>query len=254
MHEFAAGERRWVERFGNLRNTVRQELIGRQLEHHVRDGVSVLDVGCGQGTQAIRLARRGCGVVGVDPSAALLEQLASGARAAGVDIGRRLGGIDDLDTLLGDRTFEVVCAHGLLMYLDDPRIALDRLVDRVAPGGLVSVTFRNAGALAFRPGMRGQWQAAVAAFEASTYTNELGVHARADHLDDVTSHLSSRGLHVEAWYGVRVFTDPLPADEDILTGEDLQWLLLAEEQAGSRDPYRRLGSQIHVIGRRPARA
>lgn len=252
MLRFAGGERSWVERFGNLRNTVRQELIGRQLEHHVRYGVSVLDVGCGQGTQAIRLARRGCRVVGVDPSPALLEQLASDARAAGVDVERRLGSIDDLGSLLGDRTFEVVCAHGLLMYLDDPQIALDQLADRVAPGGLLSVTFRNASALAFRPGMRGQWQAAVAAFEASTYTNELGVHARADHLNDVATHLGHRGLHVAAWYGVRVFTDPLPADEDTLTGEDLQWLLRAEEQAGSRDPYRHLGSQIHVLARRSA--
>lgn len=121
MHEFAAGERRWVERLGNLRNTVRQELIGRQLEQHVRDGVSVVDVGCGQGTQAIRMARRGCRVVGVDPSAALLEQLASAARAAGVDIDRRRGSIDELETLLGDTMFEVVCAHGVLMYLDDHR-------------------------------------------------------------------------------------------------------------------------------------
>lgn len=252
MHEFAAGERRWVERFGNLRNTVRQELIGRQLEQHVCDPVSVVDVGCGQGTQAIRLARRGCRVVGVDPSAALLEQLASDARAAGVDIDRRRGSIGDLEALLGGTMFEVVCAHGVLMYLDDPQIALDQLIDLVAPGGLLSVTFRNAGALAFRPGMRGEWQAAVAAFEATTYTNELGVHARADHLDDVTSHLSSWGLDVEAWYGVRVFTDPLPGDEDTITGADLQWLLRAEEQAGSRDPYRRLGSQIHVLARRSA--
>ncbi len=181
---FAAGERRWVGRFGNLRNTVRQELIGRQLEHHVRGGVRVLDVGCGQGTQAIRLARRACRVVGVDPSAALFEQLAADARAAGVDIDRRHGSIDDLDSLLADSMFEVVCAHGLLMYLEDPQLAMGQLVDRIVPGGLLSVTFRNGGALAFRPGMRGQWQSAV------------------------------------------------------------------EEEAGTRDPYRQMASQIHVIARR----
>ncbi len=49
MDRFAAGEATWVERLGNLRNAVRQELIGRQLDDHVRAGVTVLDVGCGQG-------------------------------------------------------------------------------------------------------------------------------------------------------------------------------------------------------------
>lgn len=48
MNRFAASEDLWLERLGNLRNAVRQELIGRQLGEHVRDGSSVLDVGCGQ--------------------------------------------------------------------------------------------------------------------------------------------------------------------------------------------------------------
>lgn len=112
MDRFAAGEVTWVERLGKLRNAVRQELIGRQLDDHVRDGVSVLDVGCGQGTQAIRLARRRCTVVGVDPSNDLLERFESDARVAGLDVDLRPGRLDDLDAVLGDRRFDVVCAHG----------------------------------------------------------------------------------------------------------------------------------------------
>lgn len=38
MSGFAAGESTWVERLGDLRNTIRQELIGAQSEEHVRDG------------------------------------------------------------------------------------------------------------------------------------------------------------------------------------------------------------------------
>ena len=54
MNDFAAGERRWIDGLGNLRNTIRQELIGRQLAPHANAGMTVLDVGCGQGTQALR--------------------------------------------------------------------------------------------------------------------------------------------------------------------------------------------------------
>ena len=57
------------------------------------------------------------------------------------------------------------------------------------------------------------------------------------------------GLTIESWYGVRVFTDGHPADElpDPATLSDC---LAAELEAGRRDPYRLLGSQIHVIARR----
>jgi len=73
MSSFERGESRWIDRLGNLRNVIRQELIARQLSPEVRNGMTVLDVGCGQGTQALRLASAGCRVIGVDPSEELLK-------------------------------------------------------------------------------------------------------------------------------------------------------------------------------------
>lgn len=250
MDRFTAGAPTWVQRLGSLRNAVRQELIGRQLQAHVPAGASVVDVGCGQGTQAMRMARRGCSVVGVDPSTDLLRRCEADTRAEGLTIDLRVGGVENLDAVLGDRRFEVVCAHGLLMYLDDPAAALATLAGRVEPGGVLSVTFRNGAALAFRPGMRRQWQASIDAFDAHTYTNELGVQARADRLDDVCAVLAAQGLATDAWYGVRVFTDPAAADEPATAGEDFERLIRAEQLAGSRDPYRQLASQIHLIARK----
>lgn len=214
-------------------------------------GVSVLDVGCGQGTQAIRLARRGCTVVGVDPSAEQLQRAAADARSARVALQLHQGRLGELDSVLGECTFDVVCAHGLLMYLDDPLTALDGLTERLAPGGLLSVTFRNGDALAFRPGMRHQWRAAVEAMNETTYVNELGVHAVAHRRVDVNRHLVDRGLRIEEWYGVRVFTDPVASEEPV-SPADWEWLLQAEQHAGRRDPYRHVAAQIHLLARRPA--
>lgn len=246
---FAAGEAAWVDRFGNLRNSVRQELIRRQLAQHVAGDVSVLDVGCGQGTQAVELARRGCHVTGVDPSDDLLARLAETAQSVGVRVETLRGDIDDLSRIIGLRTFDVVCAHGLLMYLDDAEAAIARLTERVAEGGLLSITFRNGDALAFRPGMRRDWAATIEAFEGDTYVNELGLQARAHHIEAVLGRLKSLELSLVTWYGVRVFTDPASADEPPPI-DQLDRLLEAEWMAGQRDPYRRLASQIHVIARR----
>lgn len=248
MSGFTDVESTWAARLGNLRNVVRQHLVRTQLHQHL-DGVdTVLDVGCGQGTQAIELASDGCQVVGVDPSADLLAKADQAARARNCSLSTAQGTIDDLEELFPDRTFDLVCAHGLLMYLPDAATAVRQLAELVSPSGLLSFTVRNGDALAYRPGIRGDWKAALHTLDADTYTNELGAQASAHRLDDVLSWCRELGLTIEAWYGVRVFTDGV--DPEALPDEStLALCLKAEEEAGRRDPYRRLASQIHVVAR-----
>lgn len=247
---FGAGERQWIDRLDNLRNTVRQEMIRRQIADHARSTMKVLDVGCGQGTQLLELAALGCTATGIEPSAELRELCSRSALQRRVNIELIDGTVEELDAVLGHRRFDLVCAHGLLMYLADRASAIASLADRVAPAGLLSVTFRSGHALAMRPALRGDWAGALAAFNADRYTNELGVEARADLLDDVVVELASCGLDLVEWYGVRVFNDAVSSDAAVPEGTDFAALLDAEDQAGRRDPYRWLGSQLHVIAQR----
>jgi S-adenosylmethionine-dependent methyltransferase len=65
---FGVTRERWLDGLGNVRNVVRQEIITRQLRKHLPDRPGrVLDVGAGQGTQSLRLARAGHQVVAVEP-------------------------------------------------------------------------------------------------------------------------------------------------------------------------------------------
>jgi len=250
MAAFAAGEKRWIERLGGLRNAIRQELISRQLEAVARPGDRILDVGCGQGTQLLQLAAKGCVVTGVEPSTDLRGLCERDAQLRGLPCELIDGTLEKLDELLGNRAFDVVLAHGVLMYLPDSGAALRALVRRVDSGGRLAVSFRNAHALAFRPGMRRDWAGALRAFDSDDYVNELGVPAKAHRLDDVTKHLEALGFTIDRWFGVRVFNDAVPGDSEIPPNEDLAALLDAEEQAGRLDPYRWMASQLHVIASR----
>lgn len=248
MAAFESGERRWVERLGNLRNVIRQEVIARQLDDHVRPGMSVLDVGCGQGTQGLRLAHQGCVVTGVDPSADLLSRFSASAAAADISVELLRGSLDDLGVLLGTRRFDLVCAHGVLMYIENRTAAVARLADRLAAAdSRLSITVRNGHALAMRPGLRGDWSSAIAAFDTQDYINEIGVQARADRLETVSSDLELAGMEVVEWSGVRVFNDAISADAQPPTGMELQRLLQAEDLAGRQDPYRWMASQLHIV-------
>jgi hypothetical protein len=57
-------------------------------------------------------------------------------------------------------------------------------------------------------------------------------------------------LTVDAWYGVRVFTDGV-TPETLPDDDTLELCLRAEEEAGRSDPYRRLASQLHIVAHAP---
>jgi len=254
---FAGGSQAWLSRQATLRTVVRHELIGRQLELHLpAEPCRVLDVGAGQGTQAIRLARSGHQVVAVEPDPVMRAAFEASLAREPADVRARLSLVDTALGNLGDLgSFDVVCCHGVLMYLDDARPAVVELCDLVAPGGIVSIAARNAESLAWRPGMRRRWAEVLARLDDATapnprYLNELGVRARADRLEQLAAFVAGRRMHVEAWYGVRVLTDGDDVELATPPEPELGHLLAAEERMGRTDPYRRLASLLHVVGRR----
>jgi S-adenosylmethionine-dependent methyltransferase len=252
---FAAGEERWRARLGTLRQVVRQELVSRQLAGHIPDrpGRRVLDIGCGQGTQVLSLARRGHAVTGLDSSPALLGDLRRSLRAEAPEVAGRIrlvrGDARDTAALFGAGRFDVVLCHGVLMYFPDPEPMLAAIAAVTAPGGIVSLLVRNGDALAMRPGLRGDWAAAGAAFDGPWYQNRIGVRARADRLAGLTAGLAARQMNVQAWYGVRVFTDLAGDDAPVPDADGLAQLLACEERAGRTDPYRAVAALLHVVAR-----
>lgn len=230
--------------------------MARQLDEQIAGRFSVgqrlrvLDVGMGQGTQALRLARAGHQVTGLEQDARMLSvaREALAAEPEGIRGRVRLIEGDGRDTgvhfLPG--SFDVVLCHGVLMYVEEPDALLAGLARMLAPGGLLSLLVRNGDALALRPGLAGDWATTLAAFDSDVYVNRLGLTVRADRLARLTSTLAGIGAPLHAWYGVRVFTDAAPDGASV--PEDVEGLLAAEERAGRTDPYRQVAALLHLCG------
>ena len=230
--------------------------MARQLDEQIAgrfpvgQRLRVLDVGMGQGTQALRLARAGHQVTGVEQDATMVATAreALAAEPEGIRERVRLVEGDGHDTgvhfLPG--SFDVVLCHGVLMYVEDPDALLAGLARMLAPGGLLSLLVRNADALAMRPGLSGDWADTLAAFDTDAYVNRLGLAVRADRLSTLTATLAGIGAPLHAWYGVRVFTDT--AADGTAVPEDAETLLAAEERAGRTDPYRQVAALLHLCG------
>ena len=156
------------------------------------------------------------------------------------------GDAENITGLFTPDSFDVVLCQGVLMYFPDPGPVLAALAEVLAPGGLLSLLVRNGDGLAMRPGLQGDWPSARAAFTGLEYGNRIGVSARADRRADLISALAGHGLVVDAWYGVRVFTDT--ADDDAEIPAEVEALLAVEERAGRTDPYRQVAALLHLCG------
>ncbi|MEU0597521.1 methyltransferase domain-containing protein [Streptomyces sp. NPDC006393] len=230
--------------------------MARQLDEQIAgrfpvgQRLRVLDVGMGQGTQALRLARAGHQVTGLerDQKMIAVAREALAAEPEGIRARMRIVEADGQDTgvhfLPG--SFDVVLCHGVLMYVEEPDPLLAGLARMLAPGGLLSLLVRNGDALALRPGLSGDWPGALAAFDTTAYRNRLGLDVRADRLADLTATLAGIGAPLHAWYGVRVFTDT--AADGARPPADVETLLAAEERAGRTDPYRAVAALLHLCG------
>ena len=103
-------------------------------------GATALDVGCGEGADAVWLASRGWSVTGADVSGVALRRAAEHAEQAGV--ADRTSWVR-VDLLAGDplpQGFDLVTAAFLHVPREDLAAVWERVAAAVAPGGTLLVT------------------------------------------------------------------------------------------------------------------
>ncbi len=91
-----------------------------------RRGERILDLGCGEGTLARRLAEAGCEVTGVDAS----EDLVRAARAAGVD-----ASVLDARHLPYAERFDAVFSNAVLHWIKEADLVIAGVFAALRPGG-----------------------------------------------------------------------------------------------------------------------
>jgi SAM-dependent methyltransferase len=117
------------------------ELAWRLLD--LRPGMEVLDLACGHGDLANRLAARGCLVTGLDSSAVFLGRARADAAAAGVSAEYVAGDMRQIPwTGRFDRVVSWSTAFG---YFDDTanRAVLDGIAGALRPGGRLAMDLDN---------------------------------------------------------------------------------------------------------------
>lgn len=99
-------------------------------EHHL------LEIGCGTGSLALRLAPSAAQIHGLDISTEMVRIARGKAAAAGVDnVTFHVGPFDDSFTAFAPESFDGICAYSILHLMEDRPAALARMFSLLKPGG-----------------------------------------------------------------------------------------------------------------------
>jgi 2-polyprenyl-3-methyl-5-hydroxy-6-metoxy-1,4-benzoquinol methylase len=96
----------------------------------------VLDIGCGTGSLALRLAPSAAHVHGLDVSSEMVRIARGKAQDQRIDnVTFHVGAFDDTFTALADESLDGLCAYSLLHLVADRQAALDQIFRLLKPGG-----------------------------------------------------------------------------------------------------------------------
>jgi SAM-dependent methyltransferase len=93
----------------------------------------VLDIGAGEGSDAIRLAKLGYDVDAVELSSVGAKKIECFAEEAGVKVRVQVADIQDFTP---DGSYDVVICNGVLHYVQDKRSVIDLMQHATWPGGI----------------------------------------------------------------------------------------------------------------------
>jgi S-adenosylmethionine-dependent methyltransferase len=211
-----------------------------------------LDLGCGPGATAIRLARLGIHVTVVDSSPGMLDIAKRAACEAGVadKIVLQDGDVTQLANLFHTRSFDLIVCHNILEYCDDPgavlRAAAGALRDSTA---ILSVLVRNQAGEVFKAAIQaGDLDAAENGLTAEWGQESLyGGKVRLFTPDSLRAMLAQALLVAIAERGVRVLADYLPSR--ISRSADYQRIFELERLLGSRAEYAAVSRYTQCLAR-----
>ena len=212
-----------------------------------------LDLGCGTGATAVRLARLGIHMTLLDSSSAMLDIAKRAAREADVDgrIALNRGDAAQVANLFPAGSFDVVLCHNILEYVDDPNSVLSAAAKVLQSDstGILSILVRNWAGEVFKAGVK-EGDLGAAERNLTTMWGHESLFCGQVRLFTLGSlQVMTRGasLAVAAERGVRVISDYLPPQ--VSRREEYERIFELERKLGSRPEFAAVARYIQIIAR-----
>jgi len=199
-----------------------------------------LDLGCGTGAVALRLAKLGVHVTLLDCSKRMLELAERAFAEAGVTANPELkiGDVSEAADLFAHRSFDVVVCHNVVEYVDDPTVVLRSLATLLrGPNGILSLLVRSqAGEVLKAAIASGDLEALQGTLDSDWGKESLyGGKVRLFTPKTLEATLRHALLRVIARRGVRIISDCLP--ERVSRSGEYEKIFALEQKLAAREEY-----------------
>lgn len=239
---------------GRLRSDLTFDNLQDFIPLQANGSLFALDVGCGTGMTAVRLARLGIHVTLLDSSQAMLDIAQRTVREARVTekIAPQLGDAEQFANLFEARSFDVILCHNILEYVDDPDAVLLCAARSLRDSSsILSVLVRNrAGEVLKAAVQSGDLAAAENNLRADWAQESLyGGRVRLFTPNGLRTMLTEASLVAIAERGVRVLADYLPSR--ISRNAEYERILELERKLGSRPEFAAVARYTQCFARLP---
>jgi len=212
-----------------------------------------LDLGCGTGAIALRLARLGLHVTLLDASLPMLDFAQRAAREAGVAerITLKRGDATQCADLFDAGSFDLILCHNVLEFVDDPSALLRGAARALrVPSGIISVLVRNQPGEVLKAALlNGDLAAAERNLTAEWGDEALyGGRVRLFTAENLQAMLLESSLAVTAERGVRVLSDYLPPK--VSRDDEYDRILELERKLGKRPEFAAVARYTHCLAHR----
>jgi S-adenosylmethionine-dependent methyltransferase len=225
---------------GRLRSDLAFANLKDFLPLQAKPSLCALDLGCGTGATAVRLARLGIHVTLLDSSLAMLDIAKRAAHEALVmdKVVLQHGDATQLANLFHARSFDVILCHNILEYVDDPCAVLWGAAQVLRDASsITSVLVRNQAGEVLKAAIQDGDLAAAEHNLTAEWGHEslYGGSVRLFTSTSLRAILTEASLAAIAERGVRVLSDYLPSR--ISRSKDYEQIFELERKLGSRPEY-----------------
>lgn len=258
LERFRTGVAKYAAYLETPEGKLRLDLAFANLQEflpHTKDPLLVLDIGCGTGAMALRLARLGLDVTLVDASVPMLDFAKRAAQEAGVAerIALKHGDAAQLAGLFPGESFDVILCHNVLEYVDDPSTVLCNAARSLrGPSSIISVLVRNQAGDVLKAAIQdGDLAAADHNLTAEWgYESLYGGPVRLFSAHRLKAVLRESSLSVIGERGIRVLSDYLPPQ--VSRSDEYQQVLELERKLGRRPEFAAVARYTHCLAHRAA--
>lgn len=235
--------------YDTLKGEWRLKLLKEDLAA-LRDGapLQVWDAGCGFAQVAQWFAEAGHEMTLCDLSHQMLRRARQNFAEARLDATFIEGPAQEVAQQLGD--FDLVIFHAVLEWLAEPQQTLQSVVEKVKPGGTLSLLFYNRNSVVINNALKGGWRLPFLLNDDYIGKGKKLTPPNPQIPEVVCEWLQQWGFEIEVHTGIRVFHDYM--SRAVVEQSDTQQLLDLEYRYCREPTYRNMARYIHLRAHRIA--